>query len=219
MVLLDGSRYQMSRRSSRSRASRPPSRRRRSSSDETSEEEEDGSSSDSGNEDLHPSPPSPPGPSSPRGGLSPPPDLGRSTGPSGSGNTGITPGGNSGLGRQFGKVRKRLKERWVVRKQPALSPGLISPALPSPRPLGSLRNPTPSTPARLEEPARAPSPGSGPRGDRTLPLRTPGRQAAPPTPPALGCRSRVPPDRYQAGVPPPANRRIKDVKGKKDKKP
>ena len=219
IVLPDGSQYQMSRRSSRSRASQPPSRRRGSSSDETSEEEEDESSSAGGTEDTHPPPPSPPGPSSPRGGLSPPPDPDQSMVPSGSGNTGNTPGRNSGLGRQIGKVRKRLQEKWIVRKQSAPSPGLISPALPLPKPLGSLRNLKPSTPARPEEPARTPSPGSGSRGDRTLSCRTSRGLAAPSTPPALEHRSRRPPDRYQAGLSSPATKTRKDGKVRREKKP
>ena len=179
-----------------------------------------------GTRPLTPLPPQPlPGPSSPRGDLSPPPpDLGNpgSTGNPGAtgnpGNTGDTPGRNRRLGLQFGKVKKKLQERWVVRKHLAPSPSSTSPALPLPQPMGSLRNPTPSVPARLEESGQAHSLGSVPLGDGPLLLRSPGEPAAPQTPPAQGRRSRQPPNRYQAGVPTPAHRTRKEAKGNKEKK-
>ena len=213
VLLPDGSQFQISRRSSRSRASRPPSRIKEYKMEETSEEEGDESSSNGGDESPQPSPPPLPGPSSPRRDLSPPP-----IDPGNPGNTGDTPGRNRRLGRQFGKVRKKLQERWVVRKHLAPSPSSTSPALPLPQPMGSLRNPTPSAPARLEEPGQAHSPGSVPLGDGPLLLRSPGEPAAPQTPPAQGRRSRQPPDRYQAGVPTPAHRTRKEGKGNKEKK-
>ena len=56
VLLPDGSQFQISRRSSRSRASRPPSRIKEYKLEETSEEEGDESSSNGGDEAPHPSP-------------------------------------------------------------------------------------------------------------------------------------------------------------------
>ena len=211
VMLPDGSQFQISRRSSRSRASRPPSRVREYKLEDSSEEEGDGSSFNDGDEGPHPPPPPLPGPSPPRGNQSPPPDLGNP------GGTGNTPGRNRGLGQWIRSGGKRWHERWVVRKPLALSPSPISPALLSPRPMGAPLNPTPPAPARPEEPGQVLSPGSDHRGDRPLRPRSPGEPAAPQHPPAPSRRSRQPPDRYQGGST-PAHRGKKERKGHKDKK-
>ena len=210
-MLPDGSQFQVSRRSSRSRAaSRPPSRTQEYKVEDSSEEGGDESSSSDDDESPHPFYTPLPGPSPHRRDQSPLPDQGspghpgtqgsqgHSGTPGGSGTLGDTPGRNRGLGQRFSKVKQKLHEKWIVGKPRDIRPSPIRPALPSPRPLGSPENLTPLAPARPEEPGQSLSPGPGPRRDRPLRLRSPGEPAAPQHPPALGRRSRQPPARYES---------------------
>ena len=158
-------------------------------------------------------PPHPPGSSSSPGDRSPSPPL-RDTGdprdpgtrvtPGPAGNldgTGNMTGKNKGIGKRLYQVKKKLKERWEVRREqpdPRTSP--IGPDLISPQPQGSGVKLTPPAPARPGRSGRTVSPGSELRGDRPLRLRPPGESAAPPSPPLdQGRRSRQPPDWFQAG--------------------
>ena len=75
VLLPDGSQFQISRLSSRSRASESGPPRRENKVEETSEEEEGESSSNDDDESPHPSPPPLPEPSSSRGDRSPSPPL------------------------------------------------------------------------------------------------------------------------------------------------
>ena len=215
----DGSRLQISRRSSRSRASgtrkvyKLEETSKEEDDEEEDDEEEDDESSYHDNDSPGPSPPHSPGPPSSPGDRSPSPPLRdpgdpRDTGTPGTpglpGNpdgTGNMAGRNRGIGKRFSQVRKRLKERWVVgREQPDPRTSPIGSDLISPQPRGSGVNLTPPAPARPGGSGRAVSPGSDPRGDRPLRLRHSGEPAAPPPPPPDQVRrSRQPPDWFQAG--------------------
>ena len=176
--------------------------------DSSEEEGEDPSSSgDEGDEAPGPFYTPLSGPSPHRRDQSPPPDPGTPD------MSGDTPGRIRGLGRRLSKVKKQLREHWIVRQPRALSPSPDRPALPSPRPVDSTPNLTPVAPARLEEPGQALSPDPGPRGAGPLRLRSPGESAAPQHPPALGRRSRQPPARYQSEDFIPAHKVKKEGKG------
>ena len=176
---------------------------------EDSSEEEGDEPSSSDDDDEGPGPFYTPlsGPSPHRRDQSPPSDPGT---PDISGNT---PGRIRGLGRRLSKVKKQLRQHWVVRKPLALSPSPDRPALPSPRPVDSTPNLTPVAPARLEEPGQALSPDPGPRGAGPIRLRSPEEPADPPDPPARDHRPRQPPPRYQSEDFTPAPKGKKESKG------
>jgi hypothetical protein len=235
VVLPDGSQFQFSRRSSRSRVSRTPARYQGYKVEDSSEEEGNGPSPNNDDDDDEgPGPFYTPlsGPSPPRRDLSPPPNpvspgepdaqggLEHTGTPEEPATTGNTPGGIRGLGRRLTKVKQHVSERWVtkVRKPPALSPSPDRPALPSTRPAGSTPNLTPHVPARLEEPGPSLSPDPGPRGAEPLQPRSPDQQAAPQHTPARSRRLRQPPARYQSEDFTPAQRVKKEVKDPKKRK-
>ena len=206
VTLPDGSQYRICRRSSCSRPSWPLSRAE--ASEEASEEEEYKSSSGSDEDTTHPSSPGsehPPVPS---------PARTRSSLESED-----TSERNTGIGQMLGRVLgKAVREKWFVRKPPAPASVPLSPALQVPRPLFPPENLTPPPPARPEGRAETSSTSSGSQRDRALSSRTSREQAAPPTSPALGRRSRHPPDRYQARLPPPATTTRKDGKVRREKR-
>ena len=227
-LLPDGSQFQVSRRSSRSRISRPPARFREYKVEDSSGEDDDEPSSDD-DDDEAPGPVYTPlsGPSPYRRDQSPPPDPStpREPGTQGHlehsgdpGRSGDTPDRNRGLGHRLSKVKKRLREHWIVGKPTTPSANSDRPALPSPRPVDHTPNLTPIVPVRLEEQGQALSLDTGPRGAGPIRLRSPEEPAASQDPPARDRRSRQPPARYQSEDFTPAHKVKKEGKGSHKRK-
>ena len=222
-LLPDGSQFQVSRRSSRSRISRPLTRAREYKVEDSSGDDNDEPSSDDDDDEAPgPADSSLSGPSPHRGDQSPPvdPNTPGDTGNQGhlehSGDpnrSGDTPGRNSGLGHRLNKVKKRLREHWIVGKPTTSSDNSDRPALPSPRPADHTPNMTPLVPVRLEEQGQALSLDPGPRGAGPIRLRSPEEPADPQDPPARDRRPRQPPPRYQSEDFTPAPKGKKESKG------